>query len=100
MKSHERHINTTIELVKQEMFLMGQADKVGSNVEEYLNNLEIVLERELSSIKEVKDKVIKLKKNLNESKRVEKLYIEASKKMYQNQEPEISLLDDDDHLFN
>ena len=32
MKIHERHINTSIELVKQEMFLMGEADKIGSNI--------------------------------------------------------------------
>lgn len=65
MKTHEKHINTTIDLVKQEMVLMGEADKIGSNIEEYLNNLEIVLERELSSIKEVKDRVIKMKRNLH-----------------------------------
>lgn len=100
MKTHERHINTTIDLVKQEMVLMSEADKIGSNIEDYLNNLELVLDRELTSIREVKDKVSKMKKNLSESKRVERMYVEASKKMFDQHEPEISLLDDDDHLFN
>lgn len=100
MKTHEKHINTTIDLVKEEMFLMGEADKVGSDIEKYLYSLESVLERELASIMEVKEKVIKIKKDFNESQRIENLLVEESKKYYPRNEPEVCLLDDDDHLFN
>lgn len=40
MNSHEEHINTTIELVKHEMFLMNEADKIGSNIDKYLDDLD------------------------------------------------------------
>ena len=30
---------------------MSEADKIGSNIEDYLNNLELVLDRELTSIR-------------------------------------------------
>lgn len=43
MKAHENHIYTTIESVKQEMLLMNEADKIGSNIEDYIGNLEDVL---------------------------------------------------------
>ena len=33
------------------MVLMSEADKIGSNIEDYLNNLELVLDRELTSIR-------------------------------------------------
>ena len=44
---------------------MSEADKIGSNIEDYLNNLELVLDRELTSIRQVKERVIKMKKNLS-----------------------------------
>ena len=33
------HINETIELTKKEMHLRNEADKIGSNIEDYLNDL-------------------------------------------------------------
>lgn len=36
IKAHESHINETIELTKEEMYLRNEADKIGSNIEEYL----------------------------------------------------------------
>lgn len=64
MGCHEEHINTTIELVKREMFLMNEADKIGSNIEKYLEDLDEVLDRELSSIYEVRERINRLRRNL------------------------------------
>lgn len=86
MGCHEEHINTTIELVKQEMFLMNEADKIGSNIEKYLDELDEVLGRELGSILAVRERVHRLKKDLAESQRLEKLYIEESNRLYRGQD--------------
>jgi hypothetical protein len=50
VKAHEKHINSNIELIKHEMVLMNEADKIGSDIESYLSNLESVLQKELTSI--------------------------------------------------
>ena len=70
MKSHERHIYTTIESVKEEMLLMNEADKIGSSIEDYIGNLEVVLDSEMNSIKELKTKITRLKSYLSESKKI------------------------------
>lgn len=98
MSCHEEHINSTIELVKREMFLMNEADKIGSNIEKYLEDLDEVLDKELTSIYDLRERIGRLRKNLKESQRLEKLYIEESNKLYGGGD-EI-LLDDDDHLFH
>lgn len=56
IKSHEQHINLNIELIKQEMALMNEADKIGSDIESYLSNLDNVLLRELDSINQMRNK--------------------------------------------
>lgn len=43
---------------------MNEADKIGSNIEKYLDELDSVLEKELSSIYQVRDRVHRLKRNL------------------------------------
>jgi len=32
VRTHEKHINTNIELIKAEMVLMNEADKIGSDI--------------------------------------------------------------------
>ena len=46
MGEHQKHINNTIELVKEQMLLMNEADKIGSNIEEYLSSLSVSLDRQ------------------------------------------------------
>lgn len=56
VRSHEKHINTNIELIKSEMLLMNEADQIGSDIESYLNKLDAVLQLELASINQMRDK--------------------------------------------
>ena len=43
---------------------MNEADKIGSNIEKYLEDLDEVLDRELSSIYEVRERINRLRRNL------------------------------------
>lgn len=64
------------------MFLMNEADKVGSDIGKYLDDLDGVLERELASIMAVRERVHRLKRDLRESRRVEREYVEASRRVF------------------
>jgi hypothetical protein len=52
------------------MLLMNEADKIGSSIEDYIGNLEVVLDSEMNSIKELKTKIQRLKGYLKESKKI------------------------------
>lgn len=40
INGHRKHIDDVVDLVKQEMVLLNEVDKPGSDVEEYVNNLD------------------------------------------------------------
>lgn len=97
IKQHETHINETIELTKKEMHLRNEADKIGSNIEDYLDNLEDLLEQKTNSIQSLKNKIGLIKGYLRESKKIEEQYAHLERNIYQQQEE--CLLDDDEELF-
>jgi len=43
IRQHEKCINETIEMTKEDMILRNEADKIGSNILDYLNNLDVLL---------------------------------------------------------
>jgi hypothetical protein len=85
IKDHEQHINETIELTKQEMQLRNEADKIGSNIEDYLDNLDALLEQKVASIVALRDKIYHIKGYLRESKKIEERYGLLERQMYQQQ---------------
>lgn len=97
IKQHEQHINETIETTKAEMQLRNEADKIGSNIEDYLDSLEGLLERKMGSIRKLQTKIGAIKGYLGESKKIEEQYSLLEKHMFQQQEE--CLLDDDEELF-
>ena len=100
-------INETIELTKKEMHLRNEADKIGSNIEDYLTSLDVLLEQKASSIQVLRGKIAQIKGYLRESKRIEEQYAHLEKQLYQTelhqhelyQQQEESLLEDDEVLF-
>lgn len=48
--SHRNHIDNCVELVKQEMKLLNEVDKPGSDVDEYVQNLEDILNNKVGLI--------------------------------------------------
>lgn len=50
INGHRRHIDDVVDLVKQEMVLLNEVDKPGSDVEEYVNNLDAILLQKMEMI--------------------------------------------------
>ena len=74
IKEHEMHINETIELTKREMQLRNEADKIGSNIEDYLDNLYHLLDQKVSSIDALRSRIYQIKGYLRDSKKIEEQY--------------------------
>lgn len=74
IKEHEMHINETIELTKREMQLRNEADKIGSNIEDYLDNLDHLLDQKVSSIDALRSRIYQIKGYLRDSKKIEEQY--------------------------
>lgn len=52
------------------MQLRNEADKIGSNIEDYLDNLDALLEQKVTSIVALRDKIYQIKGYLRESKKI------------------------------
>lgn len=78
------------------MQLRNDADKIGSNIEDYLDNLDELLDHKMASILTLKKKIGEIKGYLKESKSLEEQYAAMEKQMYRQQD---DLLDDDEELF-
>jgi hypothetical protein len=52
------------------MQLRNEADKIGSNIEDYLDNLDTLLEQKVTSIVALRDKIYHIKGYLRESKKI------------------------------
>ena len=68
------------------MKLRNDADKIGSNIEDYLDNLDEILDHKMASIKKKKKKIGEIKGYLKESKTLEEQYAFVEKQMYQQQQ--------------
>jgi flagellar biosynthesis chaperone FliJ len=79
------------------MQLRNEADKIGSNIEDYLDNLDHLLDQKVSSIEMLREKIHQIKGYLRESKKIEEQYAHMERQAYQQQED--CLLDDDEELF-
>lgn len=56
------------------MHLRNEADKIGSNIEDYLNDLGFLLEQKTNSIQHLQLKIQQIKGYLRESKKIEEQY--------------------------
>ena len=71
---HRRHIDDVVELVKQEMALLNEVDKPGSDVEQYVAALDGLLTRKLSMITEMRKQLITFHTHLKTEEALSKLY--------------------------
>jgi len=84
--SHRQHIDYTVDLVKHEMGILQDVDKPGSDVDEYVQHLNDILEQKAQSIKSLQEKLLRF----NEHLRVEE---KLSQKFYQMQEEVLDVYD-------
>jgi len=58
INGHRKHIDEVVDLVKQEMVLLNEVDKPGSDVEEYVNNLDQMLLNKMEMISAMRNQLL------------------------------------------
>lgn len=71
---HRRHIDDVVDLVKQEMSLLNEVDKPGSDVENYVANLDKLLTQKIAMITEMRKQLITFHTHLKTEEVMSKLY--------------------------
>ncbi len=74
INGHRKHIDDVVDLVKQEMVLLNDVDKPGSDVEAYVNNLDQILIQKMTMISEMREQLITFHKHLKTEEAMSKLY--------------------------
>ena len=70
INGHRQHIDDVVDLVKQEMMILHDVDKPGSDVEEYISSLDAILLHKMELISVVRSRLlnfythIKMEENL------------------------------------
>jgi kinesin family protein 2/24 len=63
-----------VDLVKQEMVLLNDVDKPGSDVEEYVTNLDVILLSKIEMIQNMRNQLLNFHKHLKTEEQMSKLY--------------------------
>lgn len=74
INGHRRHIDDQVDLVKKEMQLLNAVDKPGSDVEEYINNLDEILKTKMEMIASLRNQLVDFHKHLKTEECMSKLY--------------------------
>jgi len=64
IKTHRKHIDEQVGAVKDEMTLLNEVDKPGSDVESYIVSLDTVLQRKMKLIEGLRGQLINFYKQL------------------------------------
>ena len=72
--SHRQHIDDVVDLVKQEMMLLHDVDKPGSDIEEYVSSLDSILLHKMELIGVVRQRLIDFYMHLKMEENLQKLY--------------------------
>eukprot|EP01017_Pseudomicrothorax_dubius_P047286 TRINITY_DN846_c0_g6_i1.p1 TRINITY_DN846_c0_g6~~TRINITY_DN846_c0_g6_i1.p1 ORF type:complete len:741 (+),score=154.55 TRINITY_DN846_c0_g6_i1:67-2289(+) len=76
INSHRSHIDDMVDLVKQEMLLLHEVDKPGSDVDEYVENLDAILLHKLELITGVRNRLQAFRTHLKEEEELSKRFYE------------------------
>lgn len=75
--SHREHIDSLVEVVKQEMNLLHEVDKPGSDVDEYVSGILQALEHKARMIEALRSQVLTFQSHLREEGQLSKQFYEA-----------------------
>jgi kinesin family protein 2/24 len=78
---HRQHIDDTVELVKQEMMLLHEVDKPGSDVDEYVESLDAILAHKMEIISVMRSRLRGFKDHLKEEELMSKKFYEQRGEM-------------------
>ena len=71
---HRKHIDELVDLVKQEMALLNEVDKPGSDVDQYIQNLDKLLLTKIDMMHQIRQQLIEFNKNIKTEETMSKLY--------------------------
>lgn len=74
INGHRQHIDDVVDLVKQEMVLLHEVDKPGSDIEEYVSSLDAILLHKMELIQVVRQRLQNFYVHLKMEENLQKLY--------------------------
>lgn len=72
--SHRGHIDEVVSVVKDEMTLLNEVDKPGSDVEVYIRGLDRVLLKKMQIISDLREKLLTFYSHLKTEESMSRLY--------------------------
>lgn len=72
--SHRGHIDEVVSVVKDEMTLLNEVDKPGSDVEVYIRGLDRVLLKKMQIISDLREKMLNFYSHLKTEESMSRLY--------------------------
>ena len=88
IECHKQHVNEIINIEKDEMNLISEVDKSGSDVEKYIKSLDTMLSNKQNMIGQLRKKLLSFNSHLQMEKSLQKLY--------NNKQAELEEEDDDE----
>ena len=73
-QNHRHHIDEVVSIVKDEMSLLNGVDKPGSDVEQYVEDLDRILLDKISIISKIRDQLLTFHKHLKTEEQMSTLY--------------------------
>lgn len=74
INGHRHHIDDVVDLVKQEMMLLHEVDKPGSDIEEYVSSLDAILFHKMELISVIRQRLLDFYTHLKMEENLQKLY--------------------------
>ena len=74
INSHRQHIDDVVDLVKQEMTLLHEVDKPGSDIEEYVSSLDAILLHKLELVTVMRQRLTEFYCHLKTEESLQQLY--------------------------
>ncbi|CAG9311923.1 unnamed protein product [Blepharisma stoltei] len=93
--SHKQHIDTIVDIVKEEMILLNNVDKPGSDVEDYVGSLNRILERKIEGIRELQAKLNTFSSDINTEGLLSRRFYQ-----FQNEVLDLQGTEENDGAFN
>lgn len=74
INGHRRHIDDVVDVVKNEMTLLNEVDKPGSDVDEYIKTLDQMLIQKMEKIREMRKQLLAFHMHLKTEEVMAQLY--------------------------
>lgn len=95
ISTHKQHIDSIVDIVKEEMLLLNNVDKPGSDVEDYVINLNRILERKMEGIRALQNRLNNFSTDINTEGMLSRRFYQ-----FQNEVLDLQGTEENDGAFN